>query len=90
MKTLGLCENPCETLSFSLNTVWKFWSFHEHPKVFVKAHVKPKGFMKILWNLRFYEKLKLKFLVYSVLEPAVGYLNTLHYKSQQGSHPTLV
>ena len=35
-------------------------------------------------------KLKLKFLVYSVLEPAVGYLTTLHCNSQQGTHPTLV
>ena len=35
-------------------------------------------------------KLKLKFLVYSVLEPAVGYLTTLHFNSQQGTHPTLV
>ena len=35
-------------------------------------------------------KLKLKFLVYSVLEPAVGYLTTLHSNSQQGTHPTLV
>ena len=32
----------------------------------------------------------LKFLVYSVLEPAVGYLTTLHFNSQQGTHPTLV
>ena len=30
------------------------------------------------------------FLVYSVLEPAVGYLTTLHFNSQQGTHPTLV
>ena len=35
-------------------------------------------------------ELKLKFLVYSVLEPAVGYLTTLHFNSQQGTHPTLV
>ena len=33
---------------------------------------------------------KLKFLVYSVLEPAVDYLTTLHFNSQQGTHPTLV
>ena len=35
-------------------------------------------------------KFKFKFLVYSVLEPAVGYLTTLHFNSQQGTHPTLV
>ena len=35
-------------------------------------------------------KLKFKFLVYSVLEPAVGYLTTLHFNSQQGTHLTLV
>ena len=34
--------------------------------------------------------LGLKFLVYSVLEPAVGYLTTLHFNFQQGTHPTLV
>ena len=33
-------------------------------------------------------RLKLKFLVYSVLEPAVGYLTTLHFNSQHGTHPT--
>ena len=33
---------------------------------------------------------KLRFLVYSVLEPTVGYLTTLHFNSQQGTHPTLV
>ena len=33
---------------------------------------------------------KSKFLVYSVLEPAVGYLTTLHFTSQQRTHPTLV
>ena len=27
--------------------------------------------------------LKLKFLVYSVLEPSIGYLTTLHFNSQQ-------
>ena len=35
------------------------------------------------------QMLKLKFLVYSVLS-AVGYLTTLHFNSQQGTHPTLV
>ena len=32
----------------------------------------------------------LMFLVYNVLEPAVDYLTTLHFNSQQGTHPTLV
>ena len=35
-------------------------------------------------------KLSFKFLVYSVLETAVGYLTTLHFNSQQETHPTLV
>ena len=34
--------------------------------------------------------LKAKVLVYSVLEPAVGYLTTLHFNSEQGTHPALV
>ena len=34
--------------------------------------------------------LKFKVLVYTVLEQAVGYLTTLHFNSQQGTHPTLV
>ena len=32
---------------------------------------------------------KLKFLVYSVLEPAVGYLTTLHFKLPAGNSPNL-
>ena len=35
-------------------------------------------------------KFKLMFLVYYVPEPAVGYLTTLHFNSQQGTHLTLV
>ena len=50
---------------------------------------KPSGSIH-LFKIKATLKLKLKFLVYSVLEPAVGYLTTLHFNSQQGTHPTLV
>ena len=47
-----------------------------------KCHIK-QGSVKSSKNV-------LKFSVYSVLEPAVGYLTTLHFNSQQGTRPTLV